>query len=177
MLPATHKTQHNQPDKLPDESDLLLTERYKLQKEIKALNKTLQDSMNILRDLECVLKIKLTLKTQLDACIHSFEEIQTETGLTSSKNNLLSDWIEKFNAETILHELTETFQKEKYEYSRVKQTLIDRQLFLSNEIKILLEKTEKRNNANSDVFVELETLKGQLENIIACIHPAKAGVN
>ena len=174
MLSTTHNTQHNQPDKLPDDSDLLLTERYKLQKEIKALNKTLQDSMNILRDLECDLKIKLTLKTQLDACIHSFEEIQKESGLPASKNTLLNELIEKFNAATILQELTETVQKEKYEYSRVKQTLIDRQLLLSNEIKILLEKTENRNNANSDVFEELKTLKGQLENIIACISRAKA---
>jgi len=174
MFQATHKTQPNQPDKLPDESDLLLTERYKLQKEIKALNKMLQDSMNILRDIECELKIKLTLKIQLDACIHSFEEIQTETGLTASNNNLLSDWIEKINTETTLHELTKTIQQEKYEYNRVKQTLIDQQLLLSNEIKILLEKTEKRNNTNSDVFVELDNLKGQLENIIACIPPAKA---
>ena len=177
MLPATHKIQHNQPDKLPDDSDLLLTERYKLQKEIKALNKTLQDSMNILRDLECDLKIKLTLKTQLDACIRSFEDIQKESALPVSKNTLLNDFIEKFNTEATLHELTGTIQKEKYEYGRVKQTLIDQKLLLSNEIKILLEKTENRNNANSDVFEELKTLKGQLENIIACIHPAKAGVN
>ena len=118
--------------------------------------------------------IKNALHKIKNSLNHSFEEINIEKGLTASNNNLLSDWIEKFKTVTTLHELTETIQQEKYEYSRVKQTLIDRQLLLSNEIKILLEKTENRNNANSDVFVELETLKGQLENIIACIPPAKA---
>ena len=93
-------------DKLSNESDHLLSDRYKLTKKYKSLNKTLKDSNDQMKVLEFDLKSKLILNEQLD-------------------NN----------------------QK------------------ISDEIKILQDKIKYRDNANSDLKVEIDILNEQLKNI------------
>jgi len=164
-------------DQLPNESDQLLSDRYILQKEIKALSKTLQDSTDILNALECDLKNKLILKAQLDTIIDSFEEIQKVPGLVATTNNLLTVWVDNLKANSDLQELTKTLKIEINDFSTIKQLLMDNDQLLVNEIKRLMEKIENRNMANSEVSVEADHLKVQLEGIIASIPPAKAGGN
>jgi len=164
-------------DHLPNESDQLLSDRYILQKEIKALSKTLQDSTDILNALECDLKNKLILKAQLDTIIDSFEEIQKVPGLVATTNNLLTVWVDNLKANSDLQELTKTLKIEINDFSTIKQLLMDNDQLLVNEIKRLMEKIENRNMANSEVSVEADHLKVQLEGIIASIPPAKAGGN
>jgi len=164
-------------DQLPNESDQLLSDRYILQKEIKALSKTLQDSTDILNALECDLKNKLILKAQLDTIIDSFEEIQKLPGLVATTNNLLTVWVDNLKANSDLQELTKTLKIEINDFSTIKQLLMDNDQLLVNEIKRLMEKIENRNMANSEVSVEADHLKVQLEGIIASIPPAKAGGN
>ena len=164
-------------DQLPNESDQLLSDRYILQKEIKALSKTLQDSTDILNALECDLKNKLILKAQLDTIIDSFEEIQKVPGLVATTNNLLTVWVDNLKSNSDLQELTKTLKIEINDFSTIKQLLMDNDQLLVNEIKRLMEKIENRNMANSEVSVEADHLKVQLEGIIASIPPAKAGGN
>ena len=54
---------------------------------------------------------------------------------------------------------------------------MDNDQLLVNEIKGLMKTIENRNMANSEVSVEADHLKVQLEGIIASIPPAKAGGN
>ena len=164
-------------DQLPNESDQLLSDRYILQKEIKALSKTLQDSTDTLNALECDLKNKLILKVQLDTIIDSFEEIQNAPGLVATTNNLLTEWVDNLKLNSDLQELTKTLKIEINDFSTIKQLLMDNDQLLVNEIKRLMEKIENRNMANSEVSVEADHLKVQLEGIIASIPPAKAGGN
>ena len=164
-------------DQLPNESDQLLSDRYILQKEIKALSKTLQDSTDILNALECDLKNKLILKAQLDTIIDSFEEIQKLPGLVATTNNLLTVWVDNLKANSDLQELTKTLKIEINDFSTIKQLLMDNDQLLVNEIKGLMKTIENRNMANSEVSVEADHLKVQLEGIIASIPPAKAGGN
>ena len=164
-------------DQLPNESDQLLSDRYILQKEIKALSKTLQDSTDILNALECDLKNKLILKAQLDTIIDSFEEIQKVPGLVATTNNLLTVWVDNLKANSDLQELTKTLKIEINDFSTIKQLLMDNDQLLVNEIKGLMKTIENRNMANSEVSVEADHLKVQLEGIIASIPPAKAGGN
>jgi len=164
-------------DQLPNESDQLLSDRYILQKEIKALSKTLQDSTDILNALECDLKNKLILKAQLDTIIDSFEEIQKVPGLVATTNNLLTVWVDNLKANSDLQELTKTLKIEINDFSTIKQLLMDNDQLLVNEIKGLLKTIENRYMANSEVSVEADHLKVQLEGIIASIPPAKAGGN
>ena len=164
-------------DHLPNESDQLLSDRYILQKEIKALSKTLQDSTDILNALECDLKNKLILKVQLDTIIDSFEEIQKVPGLVATTNNLLTVWVDNLKSNSDLQELTKTLKIEINDFSAIKQLLMDNDQLLVNEIKGLMKTIENRNMANSEVSVEADNLKVQLEGIIASIPPAKAGGN
>ena len=100
------KSQNIEMDKLSNKTDQLISDRYKLTKKSKSLNKALQESNDQMRVLEYDLKSKLVLNKQ--------------------HNN---------NQE------------------------------ISDEIKILKERIEYRNNANSDLRGEIGILDEQLKNI------------
>jgi hypothetical protein len=91
MLPAELKPQHAENDKRSNESDLLLSNRYILTKEIKDLNKALLDSNTTMRVLENDVKNLLKLKTISDSYILAFDEIEKEPGLLPLMDNALHD--------------------------------------------------------------------------------------
>ena len=74
--------------------------------------------------------------------------------------------IERLNTESDLQELKECIKNEKSDFVRIKQLLIDNNHHHTIEIRILREKIENRNNANSDVKFERDNLKEQMRNII-----------
>ena len=91
MVPASHKTQNREIDKLSNASDQLLSDRYKLTKKIKSLNKTLSDSNNQLSVLEYEVKNKLILKEQLDNNLKISDEIKILQEKIKNRNNANSE--------------------------------------------------------------------------------------
>ena len=73
MLPAELTSQHKESDPFTNESDLLLSNRYILNKEIKDLNKTLLDSTVKMSILENEVEKTLKLKTIVDSYILAFD--------------------------------------------------------------------------------------------------------
>jgi len=193
MLSASDKIPDNELNKFSNESDQLLSERYKLQKKIKDLDKTLQDSMMKMSVLEYEVKIKLILKEQLDHVTSNNSHIQIDTLL----NNLfktLGEQVKEGNG-TIdlknsriqeLHDGAKTVFESNLEIQNEMKALIEKfkvadqgQLLetlekekrdfiseLTDEIKILREKIKNREDANAAVCVERDTLNTQLEEII-----------
>lgn len=192
MLTASEKTPDNEFDKLSNESDQLLSERYKLQKKIKALNETLHDSMMKMSVLEYEVKIKSILKDQLEHTTTS-DQIQIDSLL----NDLMANHGEPVEERNVtidvknslileLHDGAKTVFERNVEIQDEMKALIEKfktadqgQLLetlekekhdfiseLSDEIKILREKIKNRVDANADVRVERDTLKTQLESVI-----------
>ena len=95
MISASLKTQNKGIDMRLNESDKLLSDKYILAKDIRDLNRTLQDSsdkMNLLED-EVINKLKLI--EQLEQYIHAFDKIQKESGLLEIKNEASTDLLPK----------------------------------------------------------------------------------
>jgi len=184
MLPSSPEPQNKETNNYLNVFDKLLSDKYILAKEIRDLNKTLQDSDNQLSELESEMKNKLILKEQLDKYINLIDEIEKESGnVNDSQIDLLRDveipetdknilfqhnieeLIEKFNSNHELHKSLKILKIEKSEFVQVKQLMINNIVTLTDEIMILQEKIVNRNNANSEVRIESDGLKVQLKNI------------
>jgi len=184
MLPSSPEPQNKETNNYLNVFDKLLSDKYILAKEIRDLNKTLQDSDNQLSELESEMKNKLILKEQLDKYINLIDEIEKESGnVNDSQIDLLRDveipetdknilfqhnieeLIEKFNSDHELHKSLKILKIEKSEFVQVKQLMINNIVTLTDEIMILQEKIVNRNNANSEVRIESDGLKVQLKNI------------
>ena len=169
MLPAELTSQHKESDPFTNESDLLLSNRYILNKEIKDLNKTLLDSTVKMSILENEVEKTLKLKTIVDSYILAFDEIEREPGILSDLDNALqnkiSELIEKLNTEPDLHDLLVALKKEERDFIRVKQLLIDYCQKCTTELSILREKIALRNEADSDVYAQRESLETLLKTI------------
>ena len=212
MISATLKTQKNGINKLLNESDKLLSDKYILAKDIRDLNRTLQDSDDKMNSLEVEVKNRLKQKEQLEQYIHAFDKILKEPCFLTSRNEVSTDLsakhdteiedynkpiekkdslnqklndkiksvtdkkedflhkinelIEKLNPESDLRELNETIKYEKSESIRVKQLMNENNLQITDKIRILMEKIENRNNANSEALIERDNLKVKMRNII-----------
>ena len=169
MLPAELTSQHKESDPFTNESDLLLSNRYILNKEIKDLNKTLLDSTVKMSILENEVEKTLKLKTIVDSYILAFDEIEREPGILSDLDNALqnkiTELIEKLNNEPDLHDLLVALKKEERDFIRVKQLLIDNCQKCTTELSILREKIALRNEADSDVYAQRESLETLLKTI------------
>ena len=180
MLPAELTSQHKESDPFTNESDLLLSNRYILNKEIKDLNKTLLDSTVKMSILENEVEKTLKLKTIVDSYILAFDEIEREPGILSDLDNALqnkiTELIEKLNNEPDLHDLLVALKKEERDFIRVKQLLIDNCQKCTTELSILREKIALRNEADSDVYAQrdsLETLLKTIQEEIAGLKPVE----
>lgn len=91
IISASLKTQNNGIDKRLNESDKLLSDKYILAKDIRDLNRTLQDSTDKLSVLEDKVNNRLKLKEQLEQYIHVFDKILKEHSFLESKNEALTD--------------------------------------------------------------------------------------
>ena len=80
-----------------NESDKLLSDKYILAKDIRDLNRTLQDSIDKMSVLEDEVKNRLKLKEQLEQYIHAFDKILKEPGFLASKNEVSTDLSEKLD--------------------------------------------------------------------------------
>jgi len=169
MLPAELTSQRKESDPFTNESDLLLSNRYILNKEIKDLNKTLLDSTVKMSILENEVEKTLKLKTIVDSYILAFDEIEREPGILSDLDNALqnkiTELIEKLNNEPDLHDLLVALKKEERDFIRVKQLLIDNCQKCTTELSILREKIALRNEADSDVYAQRESLETLLKTI------------
>jgi predicted nucleic acid-binding Zn-ribbon protein len=161
MISAALKTQNNGTDNRLNESDKLLSDKYILAKDIRDLNRTLQDSTDRMNILEVEVKNKLKLKEQFEQYIHA--SFTDKKGGLQHKTN---EFIEKLNTEPDLHELNERIKNEKSESINVKQQMIDNNHQFTDEISILREKIKNRNNANSEVQAERDNMKAKMRNII-----------
>jgi len=164
MISASNKIQNKKIELLSTGLDKFLSDKYILAKDIRDLNKTLQESIDTLNALEDEVKNKLNFKEQLEQYINKIDEIQTAFDFPASKKMLVNELIEKFNSEQDLKKLLETI-KEKGDFTQVKQLLTEKRLTLTHEIKNLHEKIECRNNVNSEVSAERDHMKLQLKNI------------
>jgi chromosome segregation ATPase len=161
IISASIKTQHNITDKRLNESDKLLSDKYILAKDIRDLNRSLQESTDTLSKLDDEVKNRLKLKEQLEQYIHA-----SATDKTGSFQHKIYELIEILNTEPEFRELKENIMNEKSDFVNVKQLMIDNTQQLTDKIKILREKIANRNNANSDVLVERDNMKVQMRNII-----------
>jgi len=169
MLPAELQSQHKESDERSNESDLLLSNRYILTKEIKDLNKTLLDSTIKMSILENKVEKTLKLKTIVDSYILAFDEIEKETGKLPYMDKALQDksneLIEEISNESELQDLLIALKKEKRDFIHVKQLLIDNNQKCTADIKILNEKIALRNEVDSDVYAQRENLQALLKTI------------
>ena len=169
MLQEELNSQHKESDKLSNESDLLLSNRYIVTKEIKDLNKTLLDSTAKMSELENKVKKTLKLKTIVDSYILAFEKIEKEPGglpyMDKALQNKITELIEKSSNEPDLQDLLEILRKEEGDLIRVKQLLIDKSQKSISEISILRERIANRKEADSDVIAERESLEALLKTI------------
>ena len=78
-------------DKLPNESDKLLSDKYILAKDIRDLNKTLNDSIARMKILEEEVKNKLKLKEKLEQYTKALNEIMQESGIDVTMNITLTE--------------------------------------------------------------------------------------
>ena len=165
MIQTSNKNQNKKIELLSNGLDKLLSDKYILAKDIRDLNRTLQESIDTLNILEDKIKDKLNLKEQLEQYINMGDEILTEPGLPVSMEMMIKELIEKFNSESKLVKMVESIEKEKGDFIQVKQLLIENVLTLTHEITDLREKAESRNNVNSEVTAERDHMKLQLKNI------------
>jgi len=165
MIQTSNKNQNKKIELLSNGLDKLLSDKYILAKDIRDLNRTLQESIDTLNILEDKIKDKLNLKEQLEQYINKGDEILTEPGLPVSMEMMIKELIEKFNSESKLVKMVESIEKEKGDFIQVKQLLIENVLTLTHEITDLREKAESRNNVNSEVTAERDHMKLQLKNI------------
>jgi len=165
MIQISNKNQNNKIELLSNGLDKLLSDKYILAKDIRDLNRTLQESNDTLNILEDKIKDKLDLKEQLEQYIKKVDAILTEPGLPASMEMMIKELIEKFNLESELVKMVESIKKENGDFIRVKQLLIDNVLNLTHEINDLREKTDSRINVNSEVTAERDHMKLQLKNI------------
>jgi len=165
MKSTSNNNQNKKTELLSNELDKLLSDKYILAKEIRDLNRTLQESVETLNNLEDEVKNRLSLKEQLEQCINQVNEIQTGTELPASINTLMNELIEKFNEEHVPGRLSETIKTEKSNYKQIKQLILENILALSDDINNLREKIECRDNVNSEVSAERDHMKFQLKNI------------
>lgn len=161
MITTLFKTQNNGIDNHQNETDKLLSDKYILAKDIRDLNRTLQESTDTLSILNDEVKNRLKLKEQLEKYIH-----ESVTDKTENFQHKIMELIEKLNAEHDHHELIESIMNEKSDSDRIKQLIILNNQQIADEIKILREKIMNRNNANSDVLVERDNMKLQMRSII-----------
>jgi len=165
MIQISNKNQNNKIELLSNGLDKLLSDKYILAKDIRDLNRTLQESNDTLNILEDKIKDKLDLKEQLEQYIKKGDAILTEPCLPASMELMIKELIEKFNLESELVKMVESIKKENGDFIRVKQLLIDNVLNLTHEINDLREKTDSRINVNSEVTAERDHMKLQLKNI------------
>ena len=169
MLPAELTSQHKESDPFTNESDLLLSNRYILNKEIKDLNKTLLDSTVKMSIIENEVEKTLKLKTIVDSYILAFDEIEKEPGILPSMDkalqNKITELIGKLNNEPDLQDLLVAIKKEERDFIRVKQLLIDKNQKSTSEISILSGKIALRNEADSDVYAQRNSLEALLKTI------------
>ena len=165
MIQTSNKNQNKKIELLSNGLDKLLSDKYILAKDIRDLNRTLQESIDTLNILEDKIKDKLNLKEQLEQYINKGDEILTEPGLPASMELLKKELFGKFNTESELVKMVESIEKEKGDFIQVKQLLIENVLTLTHEITDLREKAESRNNVNSEVTAERDHMKLQLKNI------------
>ena len=169
MFPAELTSQDKESDTFSNESDLLLSNRYIVNKEIKDLNKTLLDSTAKMSVLEDEVKNTLKLKTIVDSYNLVFDEIEKEPGklpdMDKALQNKITGLIEKINNEPDFHDLLEALKNEERDSIRVKQLLIDKSQKYTAELNMLLKKIELRNETDSDVIAERESLNAQLKII------------
>ena len=165
MKSTSNTNQNKKTELLSNELDKLLSDKYILAKDIRDLNRTLQESVETLNNLEDEVKNRLSLKEDLEQCINQANEIQTGTELPASKKTLMNELIEKFNDEHVTVKLHETRNTEKSDYDQIKQLMLENILALSDDIKSLREKIESRINVNSEVTAERDHMKLQLKNI------------
>jgi hypothetical protein len=161
MISASLKIQNNGIDKRLNESDKLLSDKYILAKDIRDLNRTLQDSTVKMKVLEVEVKNRLKLKEQLEQFIQA--SVTDKTGDFQHTINVL---VERLNTEPEFQELKGTIMNEKSDSIMLKQQMIDISHQLTDKIKILQKRIINRNIANSDVLVERDNLKAQMRNII-----------
>lgn len=161
MISASLKIQNNGIDKRLNESDKLLSDKYILAKDIRDLNRTLQDSTVKMKVLEVEVKKRLKLKEQLEQFIQA--SVTDKTGDFQHTINVL---VERLNTEPEFQELKGTIMNEKSDSIMLKQQMIDISHQLTDKIKILQKRIINRNIANSDVLVERDNLKAQMRNII-----------
>ena len=168
MNSASNKNQNKKIELLSDGLDKLLSDKYILAKDIRDLNKTLQESIETLIILDKEVKNKLNIKEQLEQYINQIDEIQTAFDFPASKKMMINELIEKFNSEQDLEKLLESI-KEKSDFIQIKQLMTENILTLTHKINNLQEKIECRNNVNSEVSAERDHMKLQLKNIEADI--------
>jgi len=180
MLPAELTSQHKENDPFTNESDLLLSNRYILNKEIKDLNKTLLDSTVKMSILENEVEKTVKLKTIVDSYILAFDDIEREPGglpyLEKALQNKITELIGKLNNEPDLQDLLLALKKVERDFIRVKQLLIDNCQKCTTELSILREKIALRNEADSDVYAQrdsLETLLKTIQEEIAGLKPVE----
>ena len=165
MISKSNNTQKKEIDILSNEFDKLLSDKYILAKEIRDLNKSIQDSQNIMIELEVELKDKSQLKELLEQVINQVYENKNEPCLPASKYIALNIIIEKYNSDPALQKLQKSLQTDQFEFIEGNQLIKEITLALTDEVRILHEKTEAITNAITDVEVEKETLKMHLKNI------------
>jgi chromosome segregation ATPase len=159
-------------DKLPNETDKLLSDKYILAKDIRDLNRTLLDAATEISVLEDEVKNKVKLKDQLDQYCNAFDESMKDPDLLTSKNkastdlSIIKELIEKLNTEPYFQKLQENIEDEKNDFIQVKQILIDNIHQLKDEINIIGERIKDRNDAISNATIERDNLKAQMKDII-----------
>ena len=159
-------------DKLPHDTDKLLSDKYILAKDIRDLNKTLLNAVTEISDLEDEVKNKVKLKDQLEQYFNVFDkslknpDFLTSVNKASTDLSFIEELIEKLNTEPFLQKLQENIEDEKNDFLQVKQLLIDNIHQLTDEIKIIGKRIKDRNDAISNVVIEKENLKAQMKDII-----------
>ena len=165
MIQTSDKNQNKKIELLSNGLDKLLSDKYILAKDIRDLNKTLQQSINTLRIQEDEVKDKLNFKEKLEQYINNITEIQTGPYLRELKKKMVNELVEKFNLKNDPLKLLETIKDENSDFIRIKQFMIEYALSLPQEITNLREKIENRNKVNSEVADERDHMKLQLKNI------------
>jgi ATP-dependent Lon protease len=159
-------------DKLPNETDKLLSDKYILAKDIRDLNRTLLNAATEICALEDEVKKKLKLKDQLDLYYNAFDKTLKERNLLASMNiassdlSIIEELIERLKTEPYFQKLQETIEDEKNDFLHVKQILIENNYQLTDEIKIVGERIKDRNDAISNATIERDNLKAQMKDII-----------
>ena len=159
-------------DKLPNETDKLLSDKYILAKDIRDLNRTLQMAAVEISNLEDEVKNKVKLKDRLYQYCTDFDEVLKERVVLASMHKASSDFsfieelIERLNTEPYFQQLQEVIEIEKNDYTRVKQILIENKHQLTDEIKFAGERIKSRYEAISNATMERDNLKVQMKDII-----------